>query len=193
MSETAERPTTSAGLQIITADDYGVSGEASGKARRNYIESIVTAHGASISSEWMPSIDEHSESVLVQQFFRSFENEGYGPQSRLGQLVQMLACEVSAQNRISSLFSSRSAGVQERNIPSGVEVLTEIRKAKKSLAEEIFGDQRDQYLPVLQSTFFMHRNKEEERRNPKQAKKARDQQLRVVVQQIAQAFPTTSK
>ena len=119
---------------------------------------------------------------------------GYQPKDSLTQLVQAIVCERNLTEPRTGWSSPNF-----RRIRSNIEDRTQhVGKRKRAIAEEIFGEQAGSYLPRLESTFFSHLDTRRENSlnsagTQMKRRKDRKRDLKVLTEEISEAFPLTSR
>lgn len=111
--------------------------------QRAYIAAIFRNLGLEHPSVPFASFHSATDSKLALRFYNE---SGYGSETRLGQLVQLLACEASA------IASGKTRVIREARL-----MLEQIRSAKHILGDRIFGEQVNDYLDCAYRYFYAHR------------------------------------
>lgn len=181
-----EAQSTIPDLAKFSAQEYSAGGIS---VCRAYINTILRAHQVQLPERVLGSIDRQEERMLVGNFFRGFP---YGPDTALGQLVQMIACEVTHEVNIRNGLRTHQKWAIEASRTS----LPTLRKVKQEIAEEIFSQESTEYKNRLSTVFFAHRLRQlfpMRGKNDQQRRQERNGMLASLVAEISTRFPLTSR
>jgi hypothetical protein len=172
-------------LTAFTAQDYQA-----GSLRLSYINTIFRSHNLELPPRLIFPCDRSENSDLVGRFFRE---STYTPDTKLAQLVQVIASEASLMAR----FSFTKGGPMHR-LPRLIQEIKDtalpgVRKVKHEIAQEVFGDESIDYSTKLTQAFFAHRFSETfsmPGKNKDARIKERDQILNELLSKISTIFPS---
>lgn len=152
----------------------------------SFIKSIISEGGLEIRDEDLPKFYNKPEIILVESFFRE---TNYSPETNLGKLVQLIACQESIRVKTEG---QRGHKVTQRKLKGGNNLQKMLDTPIEFFAQAIFPQDYKSQLQKLKNVFFMHRITTQSL-SARTKLKYRGDALHALVDEISQKFPLTSK
>lgn len=165
-------------LNSFTIEDYGTA-----NGQRDYIEALFKAKGVDFGDRPTYYAWSSEHSALVKSFFKL---TGYGPETKLGQLVQLVACEDKKSIDIVSFSRKGKWDLVAQNDRD----LAQIRRAGNQIAKEIFGGEADGFIDRIREDYIM---RPPEPMSNNDRRKRRRTNLSSIISDVTTKFPLTSR
>lgn len=164
-------------------ESFKISDYDNAAGQREYVASIFKSRGVDFGKMETHHLWSGVYAALVYSFF---QKSGYGPETRLGQLVQIIACEGRRIDRLAKHFRIGTRKDIEENISN---TLKQIRAVRDTVAEEIFGSEAKEYVSRIKDGYVSIPGK----MTYHQRKKIRDKNLNLIIDDVNYKFPLTSR
>lgn len=149
----------------------------------DYIASIFQSRGVNFKDTQTYHLWSGVYSALVNSFF---QKSGYGPETRLGQLVQIIACEGRQSDKLLKYLRIGTRKDVGENISNS---LKQIRDVRDVVAEEIFGSEAKEFVSRIKQGYVCVPGK----MGFQERIKIRNKNLDLIIDDVNSKFPLTSR